>query len=189
MSTEEKIFWTLAGIIFYTYVGYGLLLFVLVNIKRMLGRRLPITVPVHVEPAVTIFITAYNERAVVKDKMLNTLALDYPSDKLRILWVTDGSTDGTPDLVRACGGSLVYHEPERRGKIAAMNRGMKFVTTPIVIFSDANTMLGKKSIRRIVEKFSDPLTGCVSGEKGSPCWNQKRLQGRARVYIGNMNPC
>jgi cellulose synthase/poly-beta-1,6-N-acetylglucosamine synthase-like glycosyltransferase len=165
MSTEEIIFWVLAGIIFYTYVGYGLLLFVLVNIKRMLGRKHPQTIPVVEEPAVTIFITAYNERSVVKDKMMNTLALDYPSDKLRILWVTDGSTDGTPDLVRACGGSLVYHEPERRGKIAAMNRGMKFVTTPIVIFSDANTLLGKNSIRRIVQKFLDPRTGCVSGEK------------------------
>ena len=165
MITEEKIFWALAGIIFYTYVGYGLLLFVLVYIKRMLGSKLPPTVPVLEEPAVTLFITAYNERSVVKDKMMNTLALDYPSDKLRIMWVTDGSTDGTPDLVKACGGSQVYHESERKGKIAAMNRGMKFVTTPIVIFSDANTLLGKNSIRRIVQKFADPRTGCVSGEK------------------------
>jgi cellulose synthase/poly-beta-1,6-N-acetylglucosamine synthase-like glycosyltransferase len=165
MSKEEIIFWTLAGIVCYTYLGYALLLFVLVKIKRMFRKKLPSAAPVDAEPDVTLFITAYNEREVVKEKMMNSLALDYPVDKLRILWVTDGSTDGTPEMVKACGGSLVYHKPERRGKIAAMNRGMKYVTTPIVIFSDANTLLGKKSIRRIVQKFADPRTGCVSGEK------------------------
>jgi cellulose synthase/poly-beta-1,6-N-acetylglucosamine synthase-like glycosyltransferase len=59
----------------------------------------------------------------------------------------------------------VYHLPERNGKISAMNRGMRFVKTPIVIFSDANTMLGRESIRRIVNLFADAKVGCVSGEK------------------------
>jgi cellulose synthase/poly-beta-1,6-N-acetylglucosamine synthase-like glycosyltransferase len=165
MSTEEIIFWILAGIVCYTYLGYGLLLFVLVKIKRMFKKTLPPMTQANSEPEVTLFITAYNEREVVKEKMINSQSLDYPGNKLKILWVTDGSTDGTPEMVKACGGSFVYHEPVRKGKIAAMNRGMKFVTTPIVIFSDANTMLGKKSIRHIVLKFVDPRTGCVSGEK------------------------
>jgi cellulose synthase/poly-beta-1,6-N-acetylglucosamine synthase-like glycosyltransferase len=59
----------------------------------------------------------------------------------------------------------VHHLPERNGKISAMNRGMKFVKTPIVIFSDANTMLGKESVQRIVNLFATPTVGCVSGEK------------------------
>lgn len=165
MSNEEIIFWILAGIVFYTYAGYGLLLFLLVKIKRLFVRTQPPAADTDPEPEVTLFITAYNEHEVVREKMKNSLALDYPVSKLKIMWVTDGSTDGTPELVKACRGSLVYHESERKGKIAAMNRGMKFVNTPIVIFSDANTMLGKESIRRIVQKFADPRTGCVSGEK------------------------
>ena len=61
--------------------------------------------------------------------------------------------------------STVYHLPERNGKISAMNRGIQFVKTPIVIFSDANTLLGKESVKRIVTLFGNPKVGCVSGEK------------------------
>ncbi len=97
--------------------------------------------------------------------MQNTLALNYPKEKLKIVWVTDGSNDGTPELIYAYKEATVLHMPDRNGKIGAMNRGMKLVTTPIVVFSDANTMLGKESIKRIVALFSNPTTGCVSGEK------------------------
>jgi cellulose synthase/poly-beta-1,6-N-acetylglucosamine synthase-like glycosyltransferase len=82
-----------------------------------------------------------------------------------MVWVTDGSDDGTPDLLRQYEGVEVHHLPQRSGKIGAMNRGMKLVNTPIVVFCDANTMLGKESIRRIVNLFSNPKVGCVSGEK------------------------
>lgn len=81
------------------------------------------------------------------------------------MWVTDGSDDGTPEELKKHDGVMVHHLPERKGKIGAMNRGMNFVTTPVVVFSDANTLLGKESVRRIVKLFSDPKVGCVSGEK------------------------
>jgi len=84
---------------------------------------------------------------------------------LHMFWVTDGSDDGTPDLLRQYKGLEVHHLPERNGKIGAMNRGMKLVKTSIVVFCDANTMLGKESIRRIVRLFRNPKVGCVSGEK------------------------
>ena len=115
------------------------------------------------EPEVTLLIPAYNEKDYIEQKMENTYALDYPKIKLKICWVTDGSDDGTPELARKYNNVKVYHLPERNGKINAMNRVMPFVDTPIVIFSDANTSLGRESIKRIVNCFSNPKVGCVSG--------------------------
>ncbi|HSN50360.1 MAG TPA: glycosyltransferase family 2 protein [Bacteroidales bacterium] len=117
------------------------------------------------QPEVTLMIAAFNERDFVDLKMKNTLDLDYPAEKLSIIWVTDGSDDGTPDLLQKYKNVMVYHLPERNGKIGAMNRGIRFVNTPIVIFSDANTMISRESVRRMVALFSDPKVGCVSGEK------------------------
>ncbi|MEI6575324.1 MAG: glycosyltransferase family 2 protein [Bacteroidota bacterium] len=165
MLALKIIFWTLLFIVFYAYIGYGILLYILIKFKRLLfpgkgNAQFP-----EVEPEVTLFITAFNEKAMVADKIRNSLELDYPAEKLHMVWVTDGSDDGTPELLRQYEGISVYHKPERKGKIAAMNRGMEFVKTPIVVFCDANTLLGKESIRRIVHLFNNPKVGCVSGEK------------------------
>ncbi len=165
MNTLQLLFWLLLFIIFYAYIGYGILLFVLIRIKRLMEKgKVKPTYPAS-EPDVTLFITAFNEKDFVAAKMLNSKELEYPADKLKIVWVTDGSDDGTPELLLEYPGVVVHHQPERRGKIAAMNRGVKLVTTPIVVFCDANTMLGKESIRRIVRMFDNPKVGCVSGEK------------------------
>ena len=117
------------------------------------------------EPEVTLFVPAFNEKDYIDRKVKNSFSLDYPKEKVRHVWVTDGSDDGTPDLLKKYDGVEVYHKPERGGKIGAMNRGMKLVETPIVIFSDGNTDLGKDSIKEIVKLFRDPKVGCVSGEK------------------------
>lgn len=117
------------------------------------------------EPEVTLFVSAYNEKDFVAAKIANSKSLDYNPHKVKYVWVTDGSDDGTPDILRSYDDIDVYHEDARNGKIAAMNRGMEFVKTPIVIFSDANTNLGKNSIKEIVRLFSNPKVGCVSGEK------------------------
>jgi cellulose synthase/poly-beta-1,6-N-acetylglucosamine synthase-like glycosyltransferase len=158
-------FWILLFIVFYAYIGYGILLFFLIRIKRLFrGSKEKDIDPIY-EPEVTLFIAAYNERDYVAKKIENSLELDYPKEKLHMFWVTDGSDDGTPDLLRQYKGLEVHHLPERNGKIGAMNRGMKLVKTSIVVFCDANTMLGKESIRRIVRLFRNPKVGCVSGEK------------------------
>jgi cellulose synthase/poly-beta-1,6-N-acetylglucosamine synthase-like glycosyltransferase len=165
MIILKIVFWLLLFIVFYAYIGYGILLYLLIRIKRLAGgRKLP-SVAVDYEPEVTLFVAAYNEKDYVAEKLKNSLELDYPREKLHLVWVTDGSNDGTPDLLTRHGGVEVHHVPERNGKIGAMNRGMKLVKTPIVVFCDANTMLGRESIRRIVRLFSDPKVGCVSGEK------------------------
>jgi cellulose synthase/poly-beta-1,6-N-acetylglucosamine synthase-like glycosyltransferase len=165
MMALQIIFWILLFIVFYAYIGYGILLYVLVKTKRILGTGHKTIINPEYEPEVTLFIAAYNEKDFVAEKVKNSRELDYPKGKLKMVWVTDGSDDGTPDVLKQYDGIDVHHLPQRSGKIGAMNRGMQFVTTPIVVFCDANTLLGKESIRRIVRLFSDPKVGCVSGEK------------------------
>jgi len=76
------------------------------------------------EPEVTLFIAAYNEKDYVASKMKNTLELEYSKDKLNIVWVTDGSDDGTPEMLSNYPNTTVHHLDARNGKIGAMNRGM-----------------------------------------------------------------
>lgn len=166
MNTLSFLFWLLIFIVFYAYLGYGILLFVLVQLKRLfIGNNK--NIDENYEPEVTLFVAAYNEKDYVDAKVENSFSLEYNPKKVRQVWVTDGSNDGTPDILKKYSdkGVEVYHEDARGGKIGAMNRGMKFVKSPIVIFSDGNTMLGKESIQRIVNLFKDPKVGCVSGEK------------------------
>jgi cellulose synthase/poly-beta-1,6-N-acetylglucosamine synthase-like glycosyltransferase len=161
------IFWILLGIVVYTYIGYGIVLFSLVKLRRLFRLQKPPLPALKEEdfPHVTLLVAAYNEKDYVAAKVNNSLQLDYPADKLHQVWVTDGSDDGTPELLQQYADVQVLHVPERNGKIGAMNRGMQLVQTPIVVFSDANTMLGKDAIRRMVQLFRDPSVGCVSGEK------------------------
>ena len=165
MVALKIIFWSLLFVVFYAYLGYGILLYAIVKIRRILGLGSKMGANTDFEPDVTLFIAAYNEKDFVAEKIKNSRELDYPANKLHMVWVTDGSDDGTPDLLWQYEGVEVHHLPQRSGKIGAMNRGMKLVNTPIVVFCDANTMLGKESIRRIVNLFSNPKVGCVSGEK------------------------
>ncbi len=165
MLSIKIIFWTLIFIVFYAYIGYGIILYLIIRIKRLFSKSTIAEASDFELPEVTLFIAAYNERDFVETKLENSFNLNYPKDKLKIMWVTDGSDDGTPDLLRKYENITVLHEPARNGKINAMNRGFKYVTSPIVVFSDANTILGKESIREIVRLFSKPEVGCVSGEK------------------------
>jgi cellulose synthase/poly-beta-1,6-N-acetylglucosamine synthase-like glycosyltransferase len=158
-------FWISLFIVFYTYMGYGMLLFAVTRTRRLLGAHSLTESDQEYEPEVTLFVAAFNEREVVNKKMENSSELDYPPEKIKFVWVTDGSDDGTPELLGNYANVEVFHEAQRNGKIGAMNRGIKFVTTPIVVFSDANTMLSHTSIRRIVNLFRNPEVGCVSGEK------------------------
>ena len=165
METLKLLFWIMLFIVFYTYIGYGMVLYILVRIKRQFPKDKVEEQKALTFPDVTLLIPAFNEKDYVDKKMQNTFSLDYPKDKLKICWVTDGSDDGTPDLARSYDGVEVYHIAERNGKINAMNRAMSYVDSPIVVFSDANTQLGVESIKRIVNCFNDPQVGCVSGEK------------------------
>ncbi len=161
----QLIFWILLLILVYTFVGYAIVLFVLLKIKKIIFSKKVLSFDASFEPDICLFVTAFNEKDYVNQKVANSFSLDYPKEKIQYLWITDGSDDGTPDLLKKYGNLEVHHLPERRGKMHAMNRGVKFVKAPIIIFSDTNTILGKQSIREIVAKFSNPKTGCVAGEK------------------------
>ncbi len=110
-------------------------------------------------PEVTLFITAYNEEDIVEAKMENCRALDYPKDKLKVVWVTDGSMDKTSEKLAGYPDVTVLFQPGRRGKTAAINRGMQYVTSPVVIFTDANTLINKDTVKEIVKMFTNPNTG------------------------------
>ncbi|HSH19698.1 MAG TPA: glycosyltransferase, partial [Draconibacterium sp.] len=165
MKTLEILFWLFLFIIFYSYLGYGILLYIIIKIRRILGLSKKFDGTQDYEPEVTLFVAAYNEKDYVDEKVKNSFSLNYPKEKVKQVWVTDGSDDGTPDMLKKYEGVEVYHLNERGGKIGAMNRGMQFVKTPIVIFSDGNTNLGTDSIQEIVNLFKNPKVGCVSGEK------------------------
>src|SRR5574344_237501 len=172
MITLKVIFWCALFILFYTYIGYGLLVMLLVKVKESLCKPKSKIMPnIEELPEVTLFIASYNEEGVIRKKIDNCRALDYPSDKLTLLFVTDGTTDGSIAILREveADGKLpaikVEHRPERMGKAAAFNRGISFVKSPLVIFTDANTMLNPESIMNIVLEFTDPKVGCVAGEK------------------------
>lgn len=159
------LFWFLLFILVYTYMGYAIVLYVLVKIKKVLFPERMLVFDSSYEPNVCLFVTAFNEKDYVNQKVENSFSLDYPKSKIQYLWITDGSDDGTPELLKKYDVLEVYHLPERRGKMHAMNRGVKFVKAPVIIFSDTNTYLGKQSIREIVARFSNKKTGCVAGEK------------------------
>ncbi len=160
----KLLFWIFLFILVYAYIGYPVILFVITHIKRFFYTNKTNTIPGY-EPDVCLFVTAYNEKDFIRQKVENSFQLDYPKEKVQYVWVTDGSDDGTPDILQKFDKLEVYHQPERKGKMHAMNRGMQFVKAPIVIFSDTNTRLNPKAIREIVACFSDPKTGCVAGEK------------------------
>src|SRR5690606_19701013 len=94
-----------------------------------------------------------------------SLDLDYPREKFRIIFITDGSTDRTPELLQGIDGIEVLHEDRRAGKAAAENRAMQYVNSPVVVFCDANTKLNRQSIKELVKYYRDPQIGGVSGEK------------------------
>ena len=153
------VFWTSAAMLAYVYFGYPTLLAI---IRAFAGRRIQYG---SIEPRVCVFITANDEARVIQAKVLNTMALDYPSDRLDIVVASDGSVDGTNDLVRAFTPRVRLLEFfPRRGKIAAINEGMKSVTADIVVFSDANTFLQHDAVRALVRNFADPQVGGVSGD-------------------------
>ena len=166
MTTLKIIFWLCLTIVFYTYIGYGLVLYLLVALKRLLkGRKQTPVVTDDELPQITLMICAYNEEDIIREKMKNIRQLDYPREKLCIMWVTDGSNDHSNELLSEYPEVTLVYSPERRGKAAAIQHGLSENKSPFVVFTDANTMLNTSSIRTIAQLFLDNKVGCVSGEK------------------------
>lgn len=167
MLTALIFFWTSLFFLFFCYIGYGGLLYLLNVLKKLFINSTVNPEPAEEEewPPVTIIIAAYNEGLDLRQKLENTLAIDYPTDKLKIIFVTDGSTDGSEKIIDEHAGVTLLHEKERQGKLAAISRAMQQVQTPVVLFSDANAMLNRECIRKIVVHYKDAGIGGVAGEK------------------------
>ena len=162
-------FWLLFFSVFYSYIGYGMLLGLLVKLKGKSVQQSVDGTDFDL-PDVTFMVAAYNEERWIEDKIRNSLALDYPKNKIHFFFVTDGSTDSTAEKIinfpNTEGYKIeLYHQPERRGKIAAVERVMPFVHTPVVVFTDANTDLNPDAIRKMVRHYADPTVGAIAGEK------------------------
>lgn len=161
----EILFWLSLFIVFYTFLGYGIVLYILVLIRRAFkGKRLAPGLDQDF-PTLTLVIAAYNEESIIEEKIANTLQLSYPAGKLSLVFVTDGSSDGTPELVGNYPQIKLMHTPVRSGKILAMHRAMDEVDTEVVVFTDANTFLNKDALLLIARHYADNKVGAVSGEK------------------------
>lgn len=163
MNVLECIFWTGIAIVLYSYFGYGILLYIMVKVKKAIAKE-PRFDPTF-EPPVALVVPCFNEAEYIEDKILNSLKLDYPKDKLQLIFISDGSNDDTHERVKKYPQVLALHEDARNGKAAAMNRAMQFVHAPIVVFCDANTDLNPEAIREMVKHYAEPTVGAVTGEK------------------------
>lgn len=159
------ILWLSLFIAFYTFAGYGIFLFLLVKIKRLLKGGKPGFNNTDLLPTCTLVVAAYNEADSIREKIINTLALTYPADKLKFVFITDGSTDNTLGIIAEYPQIILLHQDERAGKIAAVHRAMEYIDTDAVVFTDANTMLNADALEKICRHYTNKKVGAVAGEK------------------------
>jgi cellulose synthase/poly-beta-1,6-N-acetylglucosamine synthase-like glycosyltransferase len=157
------VFWVCAGLIVYTQLGYGLLLALLARTRRAPA---PVTPPASdaALPSVSLVVAAYQEEAVIAEKVANLRALDYPADKLELIVACDGSPDQTAQRARDAGADTVL-ELSRGGKIRAQDTAVRQAKGDLVAFSDANAFWEPDALRRLVAPFAtDPAVGYVCGQ-------------------------
>jgi len=156
---DEIFFWTCIGLLAYVYIGYPLLVYL---VSIFIPKPL---VSGEIEPHVTVLITAYNEEAAIREKIANTLQIDYPADKLEILVASDGSTDGTDEIVKKMAGRGVklFRQEGRVGKTETQNNAVEQATGEIILFSDATTNYSPDVFRSLLPAFADDKVGCVAG--------------------------
>ena len=154
------LFWILLVLSIYPFVLYPALAFVLSRLRSRPVRKRDET------PTVTILIAAHNEAACIGETIANKLTLDYPRDRMEIIVVSDASTDGTDDRVRALEGQGVrlIRQEERRGKTSALNLGVAQAQGEILVFSDANSLYDHSALRALVRNFADESVGYVTGK-------------------------
>jgi cellulose synthase/poly-beta-1,6-N-acetylglucosamine synthase-like glycosyltransferase len=155
------LFWLSVLFVLYVYLGYPLLLTFLASLRPR-----QFDYPSYL-PKVTVLIAAHNEQDVIASKLENTLALAYPREHLQIIVAADGSDDCTVEIVKSfeSQGVELSYQPERRGKMSAINRAMPKVRHEILVFSDANNLYGRETLHELVKPFSDTKVGAVSGGK------------------------
>lgn len=165
MACTYYIFLIFLGLLLYTYIGYGIIASIVAFFQSIFKKTDELPLLNTQLPEVTLIIPAYNEADILFKKFNNSCSLDYPPHLLKIIAITDGSNDDTINIVQSFPQIQHLHQTERAGKMAAINRAMLFVQSPIVVFSDANTLLNNNAIREIIQHYTNPKIGGVAGEK------------------------
>lgn len=160
----SAIFWISLFIVFYAFIGYGILLFILVKIKRLAVGK-PVLPIAENLPTCTLIIAAYNEEDFIEQKIKNSLELIYSPGNLKLIFITDGSTDNTVRIVEKYPQVIHMHSAVRAGKMAAVHRAVATVTTDVIVFTDANTFLNAEAMINICRHYTNAKVGAVAGEK------------------------
>lgn len=190
----ETLFWLSVFGVVYPYLGYPILLWAW---GKVLGKpRQPVLGEAYY-PSVSMIIPVCNEEKRIERKIINTKGLRYPADRLQVLYVSDGSTDRTVELIRShlSGQCEVIELPVRRGKAAALNAGLQRAKHELIVFSDASIDLEPDALHHIVQGFRDPNIGCISGEdkiaeSGGEAWYGRyelmirRLESKVHSIVG-----
>lgn len=193
-------FWIGVGWLAYVYFGYPLLLAL-----AGLWRRVHPAAADSALPRVSVLIAARNEEKDIGWKIAETLAWDYPEDRLDILVASDASEDSTDEIVRSIGGPRVFFTRMQRrgGKNRALNHLSEMARGEILFFTDANAHIKPETLRRMVRHFADPRVGCVTGtthpieEIDNPAvslgsgvyWNYESTLKRLENRIGSVLVC
>lgn len=175
------LFWVSITAIFFAYFGYPLILYLY---QLLFGQKIEKGA---FEPHIDIIIPAYNEQKVIRAKIKNTLALDYPVEKRTIHIISDCSTDGTDEIIKEylTEGVQFIRKTKRQGKAAALNKGLSVSNSEVVIFTDASILLTRSAIRNILRPLKDPTVGCVSGEDHIPDGGGEGMYGRYELMLRN----
>jgi cellulose synthase/poly-beta-1,6-N-acetylglucosamine synthase-like glycosyltransferase len=154
--------WLPVGVLLYTHVGYPLVVALAARRRRRSETGAP---PENGQlPNLAVVVPALDEEALIAAKIENIAAQGYPSEKLDLVVVADGSADGTAAIARSRGAKVVWC-PERQGKSAAVNRGVAAVRAPIVCITDANCLLAPGTLQALAAPFADPGVAVVGGTK------------------------
>lgn len=160
MAFWEYVFWIGIFIVFYNYAGYAA---IVVVVNSLLKRKL--IQSTNYFPSVSFIVAAFNEEDCIEKKIINSFEQVYPEDKIEFIFITDGSTDLTSEIIKKHSSIRLLHSAERQGKTAALNRAVLNAKNEILIFSDANTLLNKEATQHIARHFADKKVGGVAGEK------------------------
>ncbi len=174
------LFIILAFLLFYTFGGYFLLLKVVSFFKSN-----PVIKGEYI-PTASLLIPVYNGEKVIRDKLENCLSLSYPQDKLKIMVISDCSTDKTEEIVFSYEhkGVKLLRLEQRSGKTRALNMALIELQSEVVFFTDTSTLLSKDSLIKIAKNFKDTRVGCVSGEDRSISALQEKGESGEGVYVG-----
>lgn len=162
MTFSEVLFWLSLTILVWVFFGYPIVVIIL---AKLVGKRKTPTDDRSDLPSLSLLICAYNEERVIGEKIQNSLALDYPKEKLKVVVVSDGSSDQTNKIASAfTDPRLTFGSyTDRGGKAKALNTGIGHLTGEIVVFTDANVIFKPDALRHLVAQFSDPQVGGVVG--------------------------